>query len=251
VVFHVGEAAYDDFMGRYSTRLAVPFAEFAGVREGMRVLDVGAGTGALTRELVARVGAGNVAAAEPSKVFEQALRTRFPEVDVRRAPAEELPFPDGEFEIALAQLVVAFVQDAPAAMRELRRVARTVAICMWGVDEVEMFAAINRTARVIASDGAEPFARRYRTAPELVELLTGAGLADVETAELDVTASYSGYDEFWRALEGQVGPSGAWLQALDGTQRAAAREEMFRQLGSPAGAFALDACAFAARATRA
>jgi hypothetical protein len=42
-VFHVDEASYDDFMGRYSVRLAPLFADFAGVREGDRALDLIAG----------------------------------------------------------------------------------------------------------------------------------------------------------------------------------------------------------------
>jgi hypothetical protein len=61
--FRVGGDAYDDFMGRYSTRLAPLFADFAGVGSGDRVLDVGAGTGALTGELVSR--GASVAAAGP------------------------------------------------------------------------------------------------------------------------------------------------------------------------------------------
>lgn len=244
-VFHTDEQSYDTFMGRYSVRLAPLFAEFAGAGAGHRVLDVGAGTGALTRELLAR--GATVAAAEPSPEFTQALRSRFPEVEVHEAPAEELPFPDGSFDLALAQLVVAFVQDAPAAMRELARVARRVAICMWGIEEVQMFAAIGRTARVIDTGGAELAARRYRTPGELHDLLTGAGLADVETGELDVTASYEGFEDFWHALSLQVGPAGAWLKSLDDERRALAHDELHRQLGSPVGPFELQARAFAAR----
>ena len=247
-VFHADEESYDDFMGRYSVRLAPLFAEFAGIRDGQRVLDVGAGTGALTRELIGR--GAEVAAAEPSPEFTRALRARFPQIAVHEAPAEKLPLADDSFDIALAQLVVAFMSDAGAAMRELGRVAQRVAICMWGIEEVEMFAAIDRTARVVGSGAAERRASRYRKPQELSDLLLGAGLTNVQSSELDVTASYDDFDDFWRALSRQVGPAGAWLHGLDDHQRARAHGELHRQLGSPSGAFELRGRAFAAAAAR-
>jgi len=242
--FNVDGGAYDDFMGRYSRLLAVRFADFAGVEQGMRALDVGAGTGALTGELVAR--GASVAAADPSPEFVAAFRERFPEVEVREAPAEALPFESGSFDVALAQLVVAFVSDAPAAIAEMARVARRVAVCMWGVEEVDMFAAIDRTAEVVgASRATEP--RRYRTAQEIHDLL--APLGEVESAELDVTAGYRDFDDFWQAMDRGVGPAGQWLASLDVAQREQAHEEMFRLFGSPAGPFELNARAFAAKVT--
>jgi SAM-dependent methyltransferase len=241
-IFRVGGEAYDDFMGRYSSRLAPLFADFAGVHGG-RVLDVGAGTGMLTRELLDR--GCDVAAAEPSPEFCSDLRERFPALEVVQAPAEEMPFADGSFDVAAAQLVVAFMTDGPRGVAEMARVARTVAVCMWGVQEHEMFAAIERTTDAIgATRIAEP--RRYRTPQELHDLI--APLGDVTSAELDVTAPYSGFDEFWHTLELQVGPAGAWLQSLDDEQRMRAREEMHRQLGSPTGAFELTGRCFAAKA---
>ena len=95
-VFRVDGDAYDDFMGRYSTRLAPLFADFAGVGSGVRVLDVGAGTGALTAELLAR--GASVAAADPSPEFVAVLRERFPDIEVQEAPAESLPFGADEFD---------------------------------------------------------------------------------------------------------------------------------------------------------
>ena len=243
-VFRVGGDAYDDFMGRYSRRLAPLFADFARVEPGSRALDVGAGTGALTTELVSRRAA--VAAADPSPEFVAVLRERFPGLEVEEAPAESLPWGDGVFEVALAQLVVAFVSDGPAAVAEMARVARRVAVCMWGVAEVEMFAALDRTAEEIgASRANEP--RRYRSAPELHELL--APLGEVESAELDVTAGYRDFEEFWQAMGRGVGPAGQWVASLDDDRRERAREELSRQLGSPSGPFELQARAFAAAVT--
>jgi SAM-dependent methyltransferase len=242
--FNVDGDAYDDFMGRYSRLLAVRFADFAGVEEGMRALDVGAGTGALTAELVAR--GASVAAADPSPEFVAAFRKRFPEVEVHEAPAEDMPFESGAFEVALAQLVVAFLSDAPAAVTEMARVARRVAVCMWGVEEVDMFAAIDRTAEAVgASRAAEP--RRFRTPLEIHDLL--APLGDVESAELDVTAGYRDFDEFWQAMNRGVGPAGQWVASLDPEQREHARKELSRELGSPEGPFELHARAFAAAVT--
>ena len=243
-VFRVDGDAYDGFMGRYSTRLAPLFADFAGVSSGARVLDVGAGTGALTAELLTR--GASVAAADPSPEFVAVMRARFPGIEVQEAPAESLPFEAGAFDLALAQLVVAFVSDAPAAVAEMARVARRVAVCMWGIAEVDMFRAIDCTAEVIGVvRGGEP--RRYRTAPELHDLLAPHG--EVESAELDVTAGYRDFEEFWQAMDRGVGPAGQWLASLDSEQRERAHEELFRQLGSPEGPFELNSRAYAAAVT--
>jgi SAM-dependent methyltransferase len=241
--FRVAGAAYDDFMGRYSTVLATPFADFAGVRSGMRALDVGAGTGALTGELLSR--GASVAAVDSSPEFVEVLRKRFPNLEVEEAPAESLPFGTDVFDVALAQLVVAFVSDAPAAVAEMARVAGRVAVCMWGIAEVDMFAAIDRTAEAIGASRAGE-RRKYRTAQELQDLL--APLGEVESAELDVTAGYADFEELWNAMD-RLGPTGHWLGSLDAEKRERAHGELFRQLGSPSGGFELGARAFAVAVT--
>src|SRR5689334_16094595 len=132
--FSVPAASYDRFMGRYSSHLSGQLADLAGVAAGQRVLDVGCGPGVLTRELVERVGASNVAAVDPSEPFVEAARARLPGVDVRLAAAESLPFEDGSFDAALAQLVVHFMREPVAGLREMARVTRVggaVAASVW------------------------------------------------------------------------------------------------------------------------
>src|SRR5918999_1920901 len=132
--FAVAADAYDRFMGRYSVPLAPQLADFASVTAGQRVLDVGCGPGALTAELVRRLGPAAVSAVDPSGPFVAAARERYPGVDVRRAAAEQLPFEDETFDASLAQLVVHFMSDPVAGLREMARVTRkggVVAACVW------------------------------------------------------------------------------------------------------------------------
>jgi ubiquinone/menaquinone biosynthesis C-methylase UbiE len=252
VAFFDSDTAYDAFMGRYSTRLAPLFADFAGVAAGVGVVDVGAGTGALTSELVRR--RADVAAADPAPAFVAALRSRLPQVEVHEAPAERLPWPDGRFDAALAQLVVTFMSDAPAGIGEMRRVVRvggTVAVCMWDRDDMEMLAAVQRTQQTLGVGGPMPEARTlYRTREE-IESLFGDGFAATATVRLAVDSTYAGFEEFWEALAAGAGPAGAWARALEGESRDAARAELHRQLGGPSGSFTLAAAAWATRATRA
>jgi ubiquinone/menaquinone biosynthesis C-methylase UbiE len=251
--FAVGGDKYDRFMGRYSRELAPRFIEFAGVGRGT-VVDVGCGPGALTERLVERVGAANVAAADPSEPFVAAATERAPGADVRLAPAEELPWEDDQFDAALCQLVVNFMRDADAGVSEMRRVTRpggVVAACTWTYEDMDMLREFWDAARRLDSGAPhEATTMLYRGAEELAELWQRVGLNDVVTDDLRVETAYAGFDDLWEPFTHGVGPAGAYLAKLDSGQREQLRAELFRGLGEPAGEFTLSATAGAARGTR-
>jgi SAM-dependent methyltransferase len=234
------DAAYDNFMGRFSSRLAPLFADFAGVGAGDRALDVGAGTGMLMQELVRR---GALASAiEPSPAFAETLRRRFPDLDVREGPAEQLPWEDGSFDVAMAQLVVAFMDDAPRGVAEMARVANgRVAVCMWDLAGQELLAFVMNVRHRMGEADTEP--RRYRTAAEIEELV-GPG---AESAVLDVEVPYEDFEDYWTSLLGGSGPMGAWVASLEGERLETARAELIRELGNPSGSFTLKARCWAAK----
>ena len=121
-------------MGRYSGPLATRFADWSGVAGPGRAIDVGCGTGALTRVLIDRLGVDGVSAVDPSQQLLAALRQSFPTLDVQTGTAEALPFPDDLFDHALAQLVVSFMADPVLGLHEMARVTRpggTVSACVW------------------------------------------------------------------------------------------------------------------------
>ncbi len=253
MVFHVDDRAYDRFMGRYSVPLAPLFVEFARVKAGGRILDVGAGPGALAACLAGAFGAENVAAVEPSPEFVAALERRLPDVDVREAPAEALPWEAETFDAALAQLAISFVTDAPAAVAEMRRVVRpdgVVGLCMWADDGLELSPPLRAAREAAAPHVPPPRPLPYRNRDALAGLLADGGLRDVETATLEVVSEYVGFDEFWEVATAMTGPDTEWTRDLGEAEMAAGREAAFRALGSPAGPFTLRGRAEAARGLR-
>jgi len=248
-VFSGSGDAYDRFMGRYSMPLAAEFADFAGVRAPQKALDVGAGTGALTAELVRRLSSESVAAAEPSADYAATLRERFPGLDVREAHAEELSWEDASFDSALAQLVVVFLNDAPAAVRELARVTRpggVVATCMWEVDGVDMMKVLNEIRQRLGPGRAIP-AADYRDEASLRALFEGAGLRDVETTRIEVAVEYETVDELWEPAIHVGGPGGPAVSSFTPEQLTQGREIFEEALGNPTGSYLLRGRAAAVR----
>ncbi|MDO5740057.1 MAG: methyltransferase domain-containing protein [Ornithinimicrobium sp.] len=246
--------AYDSFMGRYSIALAPLLADLGGVVEGQRVVDVGCGPGALTAELVLRLGAGAVVACDPSPAFLAACRERHPGVDVRQGRAEALPLGDDAFDAALAQLVLHFVSDAETAALELRRVVRPsgrVAVCVWDFEGgMQMLRAFWDAAVSLDPDAPDELhTMRFGRAGELSALLAGAGFTDVSEHPLTVRSDYTDFEELWTSLLLGIGPAGAHLVALPPQEQERLRAAYLHLLGSPAGGFALTAVARAAVGT--
>jgi len=248
--FDVAAEAYDSYMGAWSRQLSPQLIAFAGVRPGQRVLDVGCGPGALTAELVARLGAETVAAVDPSGSFVAAARARYPGVDVREAFAEALPFPNGTFDAALAQLVVHFMADPVAGLREMARVTGrggVVAACVWdfggGRGPLGPFwEAARETDPRVVDESNLPGTRQGH----LGQLFEAAGLTDVNEAALSASREYASFDEWWEPFTRGVGPGGAFVAGLVPDRQVELRERCRSML--PSGRILLAAHAWAARA---
>jgi SAM-dependent methyltransferase len=249
VSFAVEADAYDRFMGRYSALLAPEFADFALVRSGQRVVDVGCGPGALTTELVERLGASAVSAVDPSDQFVAAARERHAGVDVQRAPAEDMPFTDGEFDGALAQLVVHFMADPVRGLAEMARVTRAagvVAACVWDhAGEQTPLAPFWQAVHDLDPDEEGEGTLAGAREGHLSELFAEAGLRDVEETALPVRVEHATFEEWWEPFTLGVGPAGAYVGKLDSAEQAELRERCRERVPDPP--FTLPARAWAAR----
>ena len=91
-----------------------------------RVLEVGGGTGANLPFYGPDVESLTITEPEPSMLrrLERRVREQSPDTKVLRAPAEDLPFEDNMFDVAVSTLVLCGVDDQARALGELRRVLR-------------------------------------------------------------------------------------------------------------------------------
>jgi SAM-dependent methyltransferase len=247
VSFAVPPEAYARFMGRYAEPLARAFLAFAGVQAGDKVLDVGCGPGALTAHLLS-VGA-EVAAVDPSPPFVDAIRVRFPDVDVRLGTAEDLPYGTAAFDAALAQLVVHFMADPLVGIRQMARVTRrggVIAACVWD-GPTGALAPFWDAVHVIDPEAEDEALLSGAHVGHLTELFEAAGLRDVEEVSIAVDYVHPTFEEWWEPYTLGVGPAGDYVQRLDDDGRARLASVARERLGG--GPFTVTATAWAARGT--
>ena len=245
--FDVAGSAYGRFMGRYSEPLAVPFAAFAGVAAGDRVLDVGSGPGALTSHLATITAPSLICAVDPSPPFVAAVSQRCPGVDVRQSAAEALPFPAGTFDATVAELVVHFMGDPVAGLREMARVTReggVVAACVWDgpTGALGPFWEAVHAIDPEAEDESDLAGARQG---HLAELLAAAGLVAIESGPISVEVVHPTFDDWWEPYTLGVGPAGDHVSRLDAADRARLADTARSRLGE--GPFTITATAWAAR----
>ncbi|MGQ0749010.1 MAG: class I SAM-dependent methyltransferase [Betaproteobacteria bacterium] len=250
-------AGYERFMGRWSRILARAHVAFAGVKDGERVLDVGAGTGALASAVAAVNKKGEVVGIDPSEALIAHARNAFGSEQVRLevGDAQELQFNDAAFDKTLALLVMNFIPDHNKAIAEMRRVTRpqgVISACVWDYSEgMQMlrFFWDEVVALDLAMDAKDERHMKLSRQGQLAELWKKAGLVNVEEQPLVIDQPYTSFDDYWQPFLAGAGPAGAHAASLseDGRKELETRLRK-RLLGDRAdGSFVLKAQAWCVR----
>lgn len=245
---------YERYVGRWSRRVAPQFLSWLGLPAGLRWLDVGCGTGALSAAILDRASPASVAAVEPSAGFrEVAARNLAGRAEVHAGNAAQIPLGDAAVDAVVSGLVLNFVPDTQAALREMARVARggTVAAYVWDyagkMELMRIFwdaaAELDREAAPLDEGQRFPLCR-----PEaLGQAFSAAGLEAVRVTALDVPTQFADFDDYWQPFLGGQGPAPAYAMSLTEEARSALRERIRARLGG--GAISLVARAWAVRGT--
>jgi SAM-dependent methyltransferase len=256
---YTNPAAYEYFMGRWSARLAPLFAAFAGIRSGGRVLDVGCGTGVLSRALIDLGPDIEVVGIDPAASYvDWASRSVLsPHARFQVGTAEMLSFADAAFDAALALLILQELADPPRAVREMARITRRggcVAACKWDFGNgIPMLSLFWQAAEAVSADAVARYRASKGTRPddpgpdELAALWRGSDLTEVRTATLGITMEFASFEDFWLPFQGGATALCVFARDLnDATQGAVAtrlREVLESLFG--VGQFALPARAWA------
>ena len=165
------------------------YLDLLDISAGERVLDVGCGSGVVTRAIAARVGAtGRVVGLDPSEALLSVARETADASDVgsriefRTGSARSLPFPDASFDAAIAVTVLAHMHDGAAAIPELIRVVRPggrVGVFDFDADMTILTHPNREMTRRIVAAAADATAVDGWLARRLPALLVGGGLSDV------------------------------------------------------------------------
>jgi SAM-dependent methyltransferase len=249
---------YEQYVGRWSRRVALQFLSWLKIPAGRRWLDVGCGTGALSAAILDQCAPVSVIAVEPSEGFlEKAKEQLGSRVLLRRGSAAEIPLDDRSVDVTVSGLVLNFVPNGRAAVSEMARVTAprgTIAAYVWDYSgKMELMrhfwdaaVELNPEAAKLDEGVRFPVCR-----PEaLTELFAGAGLRGVEVTAIDVTTSFAGFEDYWRPFLGGQGPAPAYAMALDDTERGRLAKRIRERLSIQAdGSISLTARAWAMRAS--
>jgi ubiquinone/menaquinone biosynthesis C-methylase UbiE len=131
-----GRAEAEAYIGRWSRLVAGEFMEWIAVPDGGTWLDIGCGTGELTRVILDRCQPSAVTGVDPSGPFLALAveRTADRRAEFREGDAQALPFEDGLFDACVSGLVLNFVPEPKRGVSEMARVTRgggTVAAYVW------------------------------------------------------------------------------------------------------------------------
>jgi SAM-dependent methyltransferase len=250
--------AYDKYIGRWSRRVAPKFLARLEIPDGLRWLDVGCGTGALSSAILEHCAPSELTGVEPSAGFREAAGRRLGERS-RLLPgsATSIPLEGGAVDVAVAGLVLNFVDDQPAAVREMSRVCApggTVAAYVWdyggGMELIHRFWQVARALDPRAAELDE--AVRFPLCREgaLKKLFESAGLERVESWTITIDTPFASFEEYWRPFLGAQGPAPAYVHGLDHAARERLRDALLEDLRaetSADGSISLVARAHAAR----
>jgi len=253
----IGGSKYDDYMGRWSRKLAPKFVSWLKIAAGAHWLDVGCGTGALTEAICMNADPASVVGCDPSAAFVEYARkqSKNKRASFVVAGAGSLPKRPEGYNCVSSLLALNFFPDHSVAVSEMRDLVQPggiVSACVWDYAGKMEFLRYFWDAVVAENPGARDQDEGVRfpicNTGSLTQLFEAAGLAHVMCEAIDIPTKFESFENYWRPLLAGTGPAAAYVASLDESRRDALARSLKKKLPTnDDGVLALVARAWAVR----
>ncbi|WP_347311225.1 class I SAM-dependent methyltransferase [Defluviimonas sp. SAOS-178_SWC] len=255
-----GGSNYDTYMGRWSRQIAARFVGWLEVPPGKDWLEVGCGTGALTRAVLEGAGPRTILSVDTSEDFVRhaARECPDPRATFQTGDGQRLDLPDRSRDAVVSGLVLNFVPDKGAMLAEMVRIARPggrLGFYVWdypagGVGFIHAFwraaAALDPAAETLSEDRRFPDCTREA----LAGLASGAWGPEAEVVAVEVPTPFASFEDFWHPFTLGAGPAPGYCAGLSPDAREKLRRKLDADLPrAPDGSIPLSARAWAVRAS--
>jgi ubiquinone/menaquinone biosynthesis C-methylase UbiE len=223
--FFTDGEVYERLMGRWSRLVGETFLDWLEIPNGRQWLDVGCGNGAFTEEVIARCIPSTVTAIDPSDDQLAYARTRpkAKSAEFRAGDAQNLPFGNGSFDVAVMALVISFLPDPGKAVGEMARVVRPggwVATYMWdlpggGAPVAHIYTAVESLGMASVLPPNPAVSRREA----MQALWEKAELESINTHVIRIPVVFSDFEDYWDSNTVPIGPQGKFIAGLSPSKR--------------------------------
>jgi SAM-dependent methyltransferase len=232
-------SAYEGFMARWSRAIGTDFLDWLAPPSGSQWLEIGCGTGVFTKLLLERCSPSAVAAVDSAPAQIDLARTQLSQqqVDIRLCDAQSLPFADASFDIVASALVINFIPNRSRALAEMSRVCRPggrVTGYVWDfAGERSAGWPLRLGFRRIGLDPPPIPGSEDTTEEALRRLFVSTGLEQVALRSIDVTMTFTSFDDYWRSQTPSFAPQGKMVAALTDRDRERLAEAVRAALPPP------------------
>lgn len=213
IIFNDGDA-YEKMMGVWSRSAGEKFLDWLDLPKDLNWVDVGCGSGAFSELLVDQCEPKSIEGVDPSEAQLEYARTRHTAGLARFSVAsgDQLPFEKEQFDAAVMALVIFFLPDPQAGVKEMYRVLRsggTACAYAWDILGGGMpHQAVRDELLAIGQPVGMPPSVEAAELDQLGRLWTDAGFDSVLTTRIDVQRTFKNFEEFWHIslLSPAIGP---------------------------------------------
>ena len=251
--------AYERFMGRWSNLVAQKFLRWLDIAPARTWLDVGCGTGALTRLILESYQPREIIAIDSSADFISHAQRSITNSSVhfKVGLAQSLDLDSNSIDAVVSGLVLNFVPQPIEAVLEMLRVTRPggkIGIFLWDYADGMQFLRYFWDAAVKLDQNAREHDEGVRfpicREGQLESLVREAGLKQVEGTAIEINTVFQSFDDYWQPFLGKVGSAPSYVNSMDPENRQKLEDKLRTSLPIGAdGSISLTARAWAVKGT--